>query len=98
MGAFTNAFASYRLATTRQRELRKSFAEIGVNFMHLDTKFTKPWLQEAMETDAATVAAKYVPLVRYVTITEGHTVTPTFNSRVARMWEAMKDDSPGLAR
>jgi hypothetical protein len=82
MGMFKNAWATYRLATSQQREMTMAFAEIGVNFMHLDTKFTKHLIKEAMETDAAAVAAKYMPLVESITILSGHVVTPEFNRRL----------------
>jgi hypothetical protein len=82
MGMFQNAWATYRLATSRQRALTEAFGGIGVNFMHLDTKFTKHLVKEAIETDVATVAAKYMPLVESITILSGHIVTPEFNRRL----------------
>src|SRR6266849_2164067 len=83
MGTFKNAWAIFRLATSRQRELTEAFAEIGVNFMHLDTKFNKHLVKEAMETDTANVVAKYTPLLQSIMILEGRVVAPEFNRRLA---------------
>lgn len=88
------AWARYRFAKTRQRELAKAFAGIGVNYFHLDTTFTRHALKEAMETDAATVFDKYSPLIRSVVAFEGNVVTPEFNRRlVARFLPILEDVS-----
>ena len=94
MGMFKNAWATYRLAASRQRELTEAFAGIGVNFMHLDTKFTTHLVKEAIETDTATVAAKYSPLLQHIMIDEGHVVTPEFNRRLASMFTLLLEQ-PG---
>jgi len=87
----SNAWAIYRLASRRQRELTEQFAQIGVNFMHLDTKFAKPLLKEAMETDATSVADKYKPLVSSIAAFSGRVVTPEFNRRLLSRFTLLQD-------
>ena len=63
-----------------------------MNFMHLDTKFHEHLMKEAMETDTATVVAKYMPLVQSIMIFEGRVVTPEFNRKLASLLQQAGND------
>lgn len=88
MGIF-QAVAIYRLAKLRQRELEQCFTDMGVVYADcLDTKFMKGWVQEAMETDAASVAERYRFIVTDTLMRCGPKVTPRFNGTLAELNEA----------
>lgn len=84
------AWTIFRLATKRQRELTSEFAKIGVNFMHLDTKFNEHLVKEAIATDTASVVAKYTPLLQSMIMGEGPIVSPQFNHRLMIRFNAMQ--------
>jgi hypothetical protein len=97
MGIF-QAVAIYRLAKLRQRELELCFADMGVVYADcLDTKFMKGWVQEAMETDAVSVAEKYRFIVTDTMMRCGPKVTARFNGTLAELNEA-KQRREALAR
>jgi hypothetical protein len=61
-------WAAHQLATLRQSELTKAFAQVGedVKLMYAwsGKRFQARLIREAVRTDAATVAAKYIPLMQ----------------------------------
>jgi hypothetical protein len=93
MGIFKKAWAIYRNATSQQRELTNAFAEIGVNFMHLDATFHEHVIKEAMGTNTESAVAKYLPVVESITILSGHVVTPEFNRRLMLRFNPLRETS-----
>jgi hypothetical protein len=63
-----DVWAEHQLAKLRQNELAKAFAQVGedVKFMYAwsGNRFQARLIREALQTDAATVAAKYIPVMR----------------------------------
>jgi hypothetical protein len=61
-------WAEHQLAKLRQNELTKAFAQVGedVKLMYAwsGNRFQARLIREAVHTDAATVAAKYIPAMR----------------------------------
>jgi len=61
-------WAEHQLAKLRQNELTKAFAQVGedVKLMYAwsGNRFQARLISEALDTDAATVVAKYTPLMR----------------------------------
>jgi hypothetical protein len=95
MGIFQNAWSRYKLAKERLQELEKGFAGIGlVDPEILDTKFTKAWVREAIETDAATVIAKFSPVIRQAMSIAGRRVNYKFNQTVIRLLDARRSENP----
>jgi hypothetical protein len=64
MGVFKEAWTRFRQAKQCQRELTRAFAENSIDFMRIDSETHEKILKEAMDTDIATVAAKWTPVVQ----------------------------------
>jgi hypothetical protein len=64
MGIFTNAFAKYRLAKLRQKELIELCGRVGIDFMSLNTQLHEHILKHATEHDARK-AAMLLLFIRY---------------------------------
>jgi diacylglycerol kinase len=85
MGAFKNAWATYKAAARKQKELAEVFAERGIKFLILDTEFQRLVVKEAINTSTEAACDKYAPLVWSVALRAGNT---TGNSIVffAKEW------------
>ncbi|MHC1947301.1 hypothetical protein IF803_23250 [Bradyrhizobium sp. UFLA06-06] len=96
MGKLKDLWNTYRKAASAQRELTNAFARAtGVNFMHLDTAFTRCAIKRAMETnDIDATVREYAPLIESVKIFSGSIVTPEFNRRLLALLQ--RHQSPAM--
>jgi hypothetical protein len=64
MSIFRNALAKYRLANLRRKELKELCAQVGIDFMSLNTKLHENILKRAIEQDARKAATELI-FIRY---------------------------------